>query len=137
MYIFIKFFCVGALNTALDFFVLNFCIFIFGTGVSGELFVAFKSLSFLAAVTMSYMLNKRWVFEHKSKVGVREPVLFFTVSAVGFFVNVAISFWVFKWSTLTLPAHLAANVGALAGTFAVFLWNFAGYRFVVFKKHYG
>lgn len=134
MYTFLKFFCVGILNTTLDFAVLNFLILIFSAGLNGGLFVFFKSISFFVAVINSYFLNKWWVFQHYGNTGVREPILFLTVSTTGFLINVSISFMVFSSSANQISNHLAANVGALAGTCAVLAWNFFGYRSIVFKK---
>lgn len=136
MYILFKFFCVGVFNTTLDFLVLNLCIVLFGTNTIQSLFVIFKSFSFFVAVSSSYILNKWWVFQHGGKGGLKEPALFFVISAVGFFINVSISFLVFKLSANQLSLHLAANIGALAGTCVVLVWNFIGYRFIVFKKPY-
>jgi putative flippase GtrA len=135
MYTFLKFLSVGVLNTALDFAVLNVCVYFFGTGTHGELFVFFKTLSFLAAVTNSYFLNKWWVFEHDKAIGVKEPVLFFAVSTVGLLINVSVSFMIFTLFVNHITEHFAANVGALMGSCVVFAWNFVGYRFFVFKQH--
>ena len=137
MYTFFKFFCVGVLNTALDLMVLNILIYFFGTGVHGELFVVFKSISFLAAVANSYILNKWWVFRHDTPTNVKEPLLFLIISAVGFWINVSISFAVFTLFVQQASPQLAANIGALMGTFVVLGWNFLGYRFLVFKKSHG
>lgn len=125
---------MGVLNTALDFVVLNICIFFFGTGAHGELFVIFKSISFLVAVANSYMLNKWWVFEHEAPMSVKEPLLFVIISAIGFWMNVSISFTVFTFFVQEVSAQFAANIGALTGTAVVLVWNFIGYRFLVFKK---
>ena len=124
------------LNTALDFLVLNILVFFFGTGVHGELFIFFKSISFLAAVTNSYFMNKVWVFNHQEKTSVKEPVLFFVISSMGFLINVGISFVTFSVFVHYVSSFLAANAGALIGTLVVFVWNFIGYRFFVFKKSY-
>lgn len=134
MHIFLKFLTVGVVNTLLDFVVLNVCVYFFGTGTNGELFVLFKALSFLTAVTNSYILNKWWVFEHTVAVNVKEPLLFFAVSCVGLLINVSVSFAIFVLFVELAHPHLAANVGALMGSAIVFGWNFVGYRFFVFKK---
>ncbi|MHB0865635.1 MAG: GtrA family protein [Minisyncoccota bacterium] len=136
MVTFLKFLGVGVLNTAFDFAVLNVLVFFFGTGSHGELFLFFKSISFLAAVTNSYFMNKWWVFNHREKAGVKEPVIFFVVSSMGFLINVFISFAVFSVFVRHFSPFIAANAGALIGTFVVFAWNFIGYRFFVFKKSY-
>jgi putative flippase GtrA len=114
--------------------VLNIFVYFFGTGVSGELFVFFKSVSFLVAVTNSYLLNKWWVFEHDTAISVREPLLFLIVSCAGLVINVSVSFAVFTLFAREVSAHIAANIGALVGAAVVFAWNFAGYRFFVFKR---
>ncbi len=137
MYIFSKFFLVGVLNTALDFVVLNLCIFLFGTGAQGELFLVFKSISFLVAVINSYVLNKYWVFAHSKKPDARELLSFLIISLVGFFINVSVSFGTYSLFAHTFAPHIAANIGALMGTFVVFAWNFVGYRFFVFNKSRG
>lgn len=134
MYTFFKFFCVGLLNTAIDFTVLNICVFFFGTGENGELFVFFKSISFLAAVTNSYFLNKWFVFEHDAPMSAKEPLLFLIISCVGFWINVSISFAMFTLFVQDVSPHFAANIAALMGTVVVFAWNFIGYRFFVFKQ---
>lgn len=134
MYTFSKFFCVGVLNTALDFVVLNILVFFFGTGVHGSLFAVFKSVSFLAAVTSSYFLNRVWVFKCTAPTSMKEPVLFFAISCVGFLINVLVSFVAFSLFVRHVSPFLAANAGALMGTFVVLTWNFIGYRFFVFKQ---
>ena len=57
----IKFLMVGILNTGIDFFIFN--TFIALTGIdSGAWVLAFKSISFLAALINSYELNRLWTF---------------------------------------------------------------------------
>lgn len=135
MYTLFKFVCVGVLNTALDFVVFNLLLMTLGTGSHGELFVLCKTLSFFAAVANSYVLNKFWVFESPLSRGAREPTLFFIVSTLGFLVNVSVSFVAFSAVVGLVSTQIAANLGALAGTSAVFAWNFIGYRTFVFRKH--
>ncbi len=136
MFEFLKFVIVGVVNTVIDLSVLNLLIFFFTTGGNGELYILFKSLSFLASVTNSYFLNKYWVFRSEEKSSAKEPVLFFGVSAIGFILNVSVSFVVFLafMHFSQLSPQIAANIGALAGTAVVVSWNFVGYKFVVFKK---
>jgi putative flippase GtrA len=132
MYIFSKFFLVGVLNTALDFAVLNVCVYLFGTGVHGELFILFKSISFLAAVINSYFLNKFWVFKHNKAADAKEITLFLVISCVGFLINVSVSAALFTVFRHDFTSTIAVNAGALIGTIVVFAWNFVGYRFFVF-----
>ena len=60
-----KFIVVGVLNTLVDLGVLNLLILV--TDVTlGPFYVIFKSISFIAAVSNSYVWNKYWTFESKS-----------------------------------------------------------------------
>lgn len=135
---FIKFFFVGIFNTVIDFTVLNALIVLFGVGAHGEFYVILKSISFLVAVANSYFFNKYWVFRNGGDPHTKESFFFFTVSFIGFLLNVSISYFAFLSinSIYTISPHLAANIGAIAGTGVVVLWNFIGYKFFVFsKKH--
>lgn len=125
-------------NTTIDLGVLNLLILFFGTGANGEFYAPFKALSFLVAVTNSYFCNKYWVFRQSGLAKPKEPVLFFVVSVVGLILNVAVSYLIFSVITKTtegISPAFVANIGALAGTAAVFLWNFIGYKFIVFTNH--
>ena len=134
MITFIKFVCVGFVNTALDLAVLNLLVFMFGTGSHNELYVVFKSTSFFVALLNSYLMNKFFVFRTSVSSGTREPVLFFMVSSVGFVLNVGTSFAVFTAITALahVSTHLAVTFGAVAGSCVVLGWNFIGYRSFVF-----
>ncbi|MDO8231802.1 MAG: GtrA family protein [bacterium] len=133
-----RFICVGVLNTVVDLGVLNALLFVFGggEGVQGGLYVVFKSISFLAAVTNSFFFNKYWVFAKSSSPEIKESALFLGVSVAGFLINVGVSaaaFFIFA-DILEVSSSLAVNAGALFGSGAVLLSNFLGYKFVVFKK---
>lgn len=133
---FIKFICVGLLNTAIDLAVLNALLLVFGVGVQGGLFSVFKAISFLVAVTNSFFFNKYWVFRNLNPLKIKESVMFFGVSTAGLFINVSVSSIVFFILTYVwaVSPGLAANIGALFGSGTVFLSNFLGYKFIVFKK---
>ncbi len=136
MFKFIKFTLVGILNTLIDFVVLNILLITFGVGTYGRRYLVFKSLSFLVAVINSFFFNKHWVFEHTRYFNKKELISFLIVSGIGLVINVSISFIVFHQinGLYGIGGHLAANFGALAGTISVLLWNFFGYKLVVFKK---
>ena len=126
-----KFILIGGFNTLIDLGVLN--ILIFATGITSGLgFSLFKGTSFLVAVSNSYFWNKRWTFRSKKDVFFQ----FFTVSAVGFVLNVGTASFVVNVITpqFELSEQLWANIGAITGTLVVMTWNFLGYKFVVFKK---
>ena len=127
---------VGALNTFLDLGVLNLLILV--TGISaGTTYSVFKGASFIVAALNSYAWNKWWTFESKKEKIGKEFTQFMFVSVIGFFLNVGTA-------TLTvnvvgpqfgITPTLWANIGALLGTMVVFVWNFVGYKFWVFKEN--
>lgn len=149
-----KFVLVGALNTFVDWGVLNLLMFLASIS-SGPLYSTFKGISFVVAVTNSYFWNKFWTFKKTSPSAVapgedkkntsKEVLQFFIVSVIGFALNVAIAslivnvwgphFELFgiNWSP-ELAVKRWATVGAFFGTLMGLVWNFLGYKLVVFKK---
>ena len=135
LYQFGKFAAVGTLNSFVDLGVFNLEILALGTpGV--WTYRIFKGISFLAGTTNSFMWNKFWTFDSREPANVAQTVKFYAVAIVGFFLNVLVASYVF--SNITPPASIGpglwANIGALCGICVVFIWNFLGYKFLVFKK---
>ena len=140
---FAKFFLVGIMNTLVDLTILN--IETATTGIkSGAGYAVQKGISFIAAVTFSYFLNKHWTFKDNSKQKEGQKFSqFLFVSIVGMLINVSVSTLSItylkpfintslSWSFLT--DQIWVNLGALIGTAFGLIWNFAGYKFWVFKK---
>lgn len=131
-----KFAIVGAINTAIDLAVLNFLILLFHTGKSGFYFGVFKSISFLAALTNSYFLNRAWTFKGSAKKKTHIQIgQFVAVSLIGLGINVAASS-IFVNSIRPPGAKFAAlwpSVAALFGVAIGLIWNYFGYKFLVFK----
>ena len=130
-----KFVLTGALNTFIDLGILNLLINISETSF-GPIVSVFKGISFLLASLNSYFLNKFWTFGiQNDKKTHKEFFQFFIVSVVGFIINVgAFSFINCIEPQFGFSHKIWANVAALAATFAGMAWNFAGYKFIVFKK---
>lgn len=132
---FAKFAAVGGLNTLLDLGVLNLLIFLSGIA-TGYWYSGFKAFSFIIASINAYFWNKYWAFGVGGSVNTKEFAAFFTVSVIGFGINVGIAS--FLVNVIGLPAgiseNLWANIGALAATVISLVWNFIGYKFIVFKR---
>lgn len=126
---------VGILNTMIDFGILNLLIWL--TGITGGWNLApLNAISFLFATTNSYFWNKFWTFKTKKEASGKEFSQFLIISVIGMGVNTGI---VVAGTSLISPlAGLSlgawANIIKLAATIFSMIWNFIGYKFIVFKK---
>ncbi len=139
---FVRFGLIGGLNTGVDLIILNILMFSFsifeGTGYS-----VFKATSFCFAATLSYFLNKYWAFKDSSEDHKAiQFSQFFAVSVVGAIINVSIATLIVTFikpalgGELIIPINdqLWGTIGALGGTAIGLIWNFLGYKLLVFKK---
>ncbi|MDQ1283662.1 MAG: hypothetical protein QG620_10 [Patescibacteria group bacterium] len=136
---FAKFVLIGAMNTLVDLGVLN--VLMFSSGFSEGIYYSFfKAVSFTVAVILSYNLNKRWTFNDVSDEDrAKKFTQFLTVSIVGAIINISVATAVVTYvkpmvDVAFLTSQLWGNIGALSGTAIGLVWNFLGYKFIVFKK---
>lgn len=132
---FAKYGLIGVLNTLLDFAVLNLLSYTFHV-YSGTSLILINVFSFLAANINSYFWNKYWTFQSQNKKVAGELLKFFTVSIIGFLLNSAI-LWFFTTvmePALGLSPQIWENVAKLVATGAYIIWNFIGYKLIVFKE---
>lgn len=133
---FVKFFVVGIINTAIDFIVLNFEMLLTGI-TSGPYMFLLNSISFSAATVNSFFMNKRWTFEDEDnkQEGVKFSQ-FLIVSIIGITINGGIVYAITTFTTplFEMSPQLWANVAKLFATVVSLIWNFLGYKFIVFKK---
>jgi putative flippase GtrA len=92
---------------------------------------------FLVAVTNSFFWNKFWVFRDRGK---GEPLLhdfpeFLAVTIGGALINsgIVIGLTTYVAPLFGLGAGAGLNVAKAAATAVTLFWNFAGYKFVVFR----
>jgi len=128
---------VGVMNTFIDFGILNLLIWITGV-TSGMAIAPLNAFSFLCATSNSYYWNKSWTFSSSEpkKASGKEFVQFLIISAIGIAINTGIvvlgTIFILPWFSLSAGAW--ANVMKLLATFVSMVWNFLGYKFIVFKK---
>lgn len=129
-----KFVLVGGLNFLIDLGVLN--LFIAATDIStGVWVIVFKALSFLVAVISSFFWNKLWTFGSLgTETAGRQFTGFFIVSAIGLLINDG-SFATFNalGPAGSLDTKTWASVAAAGAAMVGLIWNFLGYKFLVFK----
>ncbi|MBI4085186.1 MAG: GtrA family protein [Candidatus Liptonbacteria bacterium] len=136
LYQFAKFASVGVLNTTVDLGIFNLETFLYGSLPAPSLFSVFKAVSFLAATTNSFVWNKYWTFGANATPKAGEVLKFYAIAIIGGFLNVGVATAVRAANPDFIPANLLVNIVApLCGILTVFLWNFIGYKYVVFKKY--
>lgn len=131
---FAKFAVVGVLNTAIDFGTLNIISII--TGVTGGLIVGGVNVPGVAlALINAYFWNKFWVFSHRDNKGALNDLpKFLLVSGIGIIVNSGIVILATSYPVTFVNAETWLNIAKLAATVFSLVWNFLGYKFIVFKS---
>jgi len=131
-----KNFLAGVLNTFIDLGLLNLLMSALGI-FAGAYWTLLKALSFSVASINSYFWNKYWAFEKKeTKPNKGEFIKLYTVAGIGFFLNVGISSFLVTiiGPQLGFSKEIWANLSTGGAVFIAFIWNFLGYKFIVFKK---
>ena len=129
---FAKFAQVGVLNTAIDFGILN--LLIFATGItSGLSIIPLNAISFSTAIINSFFWNEKWVFKAKKEANF---ITFVIVTLIGLAINSGIVYAIttFVPPTFVDSQKLWANLAKVLATGISLIWNFTGYRLIVFKK---
>lgn len=132
----VKFLEVGVLNTLIDNAILN--LFMWSTGIKkGGFYLIFIGIAFSIATVNSYCWNKFWTFEKRETKAIpKEFSSFYIVTAISLFLREVIAHGVVNviGPQFGLSPLLWANIGWGIGILCVFIWNFLGYKFLIFKK---
>ena len=128
-----KFLAVGTLNTGIDFGTLNLLSWL--TGIYGGVQLAPINVpGVLLALTNSYLLNKHWTFKTPFYPG-RRVGRFVLVSLTGVGLNTALV--VALTHLVTRPTgftpQLWENLAKVLATGGTLVWDFFGYKFLVFR----
>jgi putative flippase GtrA len=136
VYQFAKYALVGLANTAVDFGIFNLLMWA-GQTYEGKIIFLFNTISFLIAVVHSYFWNKLWTFKDKRNANKAiQFVQFVIVSLIGALINSGI---VYAMSSLVDPAcglsqNAWVNTSKVVATVISLVWNFVGYKLIVFKE---
>ncbi|MEK7146746.1 MAG: GtrA family protein [Patescibacteria group bacterium] len=132
---FAKFAAVGSLNFILYLSVLNFFIAWYGK-TNGIHFVFFTSAAFLIVATNSYLWNNFWTFQSNTPVAFREYVKFAAFTLIGFLINVSTASFINNviGPLNNINPKIWANISALIAVGTAFIWNYLGYKFIIFKR---
>lgn len=85
----LRFAAIGAINTALDFIILNYITKVFGVSEGTELGLL-NAISFSAAVVQSYYWNKAWTFQKNTTGNLQNAIRLFLVGGLGVAAFVAV-----------------------------------------------
>lgn len=130
-----RFVVVGVINTTINFAVLNLLSSM--TGVeSGSGVILIAAAAFALANVNSYIMNKYWSFQDRTTGDHgRKFVLFLLVSVGGAAIQSSIVYAIttFMAPVMQLSGSMWLNVANAVGIGVSLVWNFFGYRYVVFK----
>lgn len=136
---FAKYVAAGFLSAAIDFGVLNILLAWFGVH-EGLLFAVSKGLSFIGGNINAYLWNRLWVFRAQSKADgstiAEEYGRFLIVSVIGLGINVGVASVIVNVISPQFGVTPAvwANIAAVIAAAVAIVWNFAGYKLIVFRK---
>ncbi len=123
-----RFFLVGSFADVIDIKIFQLLFFI------APFSLFFKAISFLVATFVKYWQNKYWAFEKADKNGIKkEAFQFFAITLIGLGINI-VSFYYFGKISIGLPQHIWQELCIIFAALTAALWNFLGYKFIVFKK---
>lgn len=131
-----KFLLIGVLATLVDLAILNFLMEIFDI-TRGIVYSIFVATSFIVATCLKYSGDKLWAFEKfgKEKIGV-EFSQFFIITIIGGVIHTGVASLVVNiiGPQFGISSLIWANIGKISGIIVGSVWNFLGYKFIVFKK---
>ena len=123
-----KFALAGSFADVVDIKVFQFLFWIFPFSEFA------KVISFLAGTLVKFFFDKYWTFEKKERENMhKEMAKFFMVAIAGALINV-VAFDYFVKITTGLPFKTWQEISVILAALVVSLWNFCGYKFLVFKK---
>lgn len=131
-----KFVLVGILATLIDLKFFEILILAFA-GTSNIILGLSKGISFFIATVAKYSGNKFWAFEKKERGAMaKEFIQFFLITLLGLGVDVGVFLCLVKTIGPQFGVIFAAwvKISVIVAALVAAIWNFSGYKFIVFKK---
>lgn len=128
----VKHLLVGMVATIIDLKIFELLIWLFI-----PIPLISKGVSFLVATFFKYWGNKYWAFQKHEKENTRREVTqFFLITLVGLIIDVGFFFYFVKimGSQFEIPTIIWIKLSVIFAALIAALWNFLGYKFIVFKK---
>lgn len=138
----VRFLMTGFFNTGLDFILLNIMVLLLGAYP-----LAANTITVLIGITISYVLNHRFVFRNKSKLSIRKYAAFLAVTGFSSLIIQNSIIYCFEVAGVagflfSIPPvefilsndALRLNVAKACAVAVGMVWNFSLYKFVIFKK---
>jgi len=132
-----KFLLIGAFFSVFDLIIFNFLLGYFG--ISREEIVryaVFVVISFTIVTVIKYLGDKYWAFEKSGmeKAGM-EITTYFVITLISGVIQTASASFLFALIPSILGnAMVVGNIAKIGGIVIASVWNFLGYKFIVFKK---
>ena len=135
-----KYFLIGIFVTVVDLKLFELLLWIFSLFAIPVVFITpiiSKGISFLISTYIKYWGNKHWTFEKSGKEGIgQEFFQFVIVTVVGLGLDVGSFFYFVKIMGPQLGASedVWIKLSVILAALVAAVWNFLGYKFMVFKK---
>ena len=132
-----KYILIGIFVTIIDLKLFEFLVWIFSLSLTIINPVMSKGISFLISTYIKYWGNKHWTFEKPEKEGIRQEIFqFIIVTIIGLAIDVSSFFYFTKimGPQLGAPTDVWIKLSVIFAALVAAIWNFLGYKFMVFKK---
>ena len=134
---FAKFIIIGVFFALFDLVILNSLMAYFGiTAEERTRYLVFVGTSFIITTMVKYIGDKFWAFEKKQGEKVHSELgKFFLVTLISLGLQIGVASYIFaRVIPQGIPVFVWANIGKILGIAVASIWNFLGYKFIVFKK---
>lgn len=131
-----KFVLVGAFATVIDYGLFNFFIWTFSFFFPIGKITA-KAISFIFSTALKYWGNKYWTFSKHEKEEIAKEILqFFIINLAGLIIDVAAFYYFTRIMGEQFGFSYAywIKFSVILAAITSSVWNFLGYKFLVFKK---